>query len=143
METILSNLLFSELAYSDLKNYMNRNISYEILNEIVYQVFKGIRDLQMLCRVVHNDLHLGNVLLSKNVFCTQDVHILIHDFGRSLKVKGDMSNIQKKTDIYTFLREIRKNISNIGIIEKIQSTIEILDDSTNEFPILDVIDFWK
>lgn len=138
-----SNLLFSELAYTDLKNFVSKNTSPEFLNEIIGQVFEGIHDLQMLCNIVHNDLHLGNILLLHNPTSIEKIHILIHDFGRSIKVKGHFSNIQKKTDLYTFLREIRKSISNLEMIEKIQNVIELLDDSTNEFPILDVIEFWK
>jgi hypothetical protein len=159
---INSNLLFSELAYSDLKNYLFGNgkefvkkyISQEILIKIIIQVLEGIRDLQMLCNIVHNDLHLGNVLLLFNP--EYKINILIHDFGRSNKVQNPdgsrkkLSNIQKKTDILTFLNEIKKYISisyeeyeDKIINEKIELTIENLDENTKEFPILDIIDIWK
>ena len=157
---ISSNLLFSELAHMDLKNYLNKYIEIEILNKIVIQVFKGIRDLQMLCSIVHNDLHLGNVLLLFKPYSISDgsnkVNILIHDFGRSIKVQNSdgtnkkLSNIQRKTDILTFIKEIRNYINIFyendeynNINKKIEMIIENLDENTNDFPILDVIDLWK
>ncbi len=167
---IKSNLLFSELAHTDLKNYLFGNgkelglyksekyIAPEILTKIIIQVLEGIRDLQMLCNIVHNDLHLGNILLLFNPKTegSNKINILIHDFGRSIKVQNPdgshkkLSNIQKKTDILTFLNEIRKYISisyeeieDKIINEKIELTIENLDDNPKDFPVLDIIKIWK
>jgi len=156
---ISSQLLFSELAYTDLRNYLTKKVSREILREIILQVFEGIKDLQKLAFIVHNDLHLGNVLLRTNVITFISNHneeeyklnILIHDFGRSKSYNNyeSLSNIQKKTDILTFINEIKKYI---GIYldgndyeyfnDKIQSIVELLDISENQIDdVLKIFDF--
>lgn len=155
---ISSQLLFSELAYTDLRNYLTKKVSREILREIILQVFEGIKDLQKLAFIVHNDLHLGNVLLRTNVITFVSNHneeeyklnILIHDFGRSKSYNNyeSLSNIQKKTDILTFINEIKKYI---GIYldgddyeyfnDKIQSIFELLDISENQID--DILEFWN
>jgi hypothetical protein len=118
---IQSHLLFSELAFSDLKNYIHRLSSIE-LDEVISQVLKAISDLQEHCGIVHNDLHLGNILLLYNPK-KYGVHILIHDFGRSIKVKS-LSKTQKKRDIIIFLNSLREaGISD----ERLESIVDILD----------------
>jgi hypothetical protein len=135
-EELQSHLLFSELAFSDLKNYIHKLNSLE-LNQVISQVFRGIADLQVHCGIVHNDLHLGNILLLYKP-SEYGVQILIHDFGRSVKVKS-LSSIQKKKDIIIFLNSLREE----GIaLEKLDGVLEILDDSISNYPILEVIKYW-
>jgi hypothetical protein len=143
---INSQLLFSELAYTDLKNYLTKRISKDMLNEIVFQSLEGIRDLQTMCNIVHNDLHLGNILLLFNP--ENKIQILIHDFGRSIKAPF-LSLIRKKTDIRTFIIEIKKYVDiymdgdiHFYFIEKIQNVIENLDDNNSDYPINDIINLW-
>lgn len=146
-----SNLLFSELAYSDLKNYalkLEYIILEEEIDEVILQVFKGVRDLQLHHNIIHNDLHLGNILLLYNPK-VYGIHVLIHDFGRSLKVKV-LGNNQRKKDIITFIiaiRELRREPHLKKVIdfisESLDNVLEIIEESTSNFPILDVIRYWK
>ena len=139
-DTIQSHLLFSQLAYSDLKNYASR-LNKDELNEVILQVLKGIRDMQLHCNIVHNDLHLGNVLLLYNPK-KYKIQALIHDFGRSVKINKQFNSIQRKKDIIIFLSSIRElKVSETN--SKISDVLEILDTSTSNFPILDCISYWK
>jgi len=139
-DVIQSHLLLSELAYTDLKNYAPK-FSTEELNEVILQVLKGIRDLQLHCNIVHNDLHLGNVLLLYNPK-KYKIQILIHDFGRSIKVNKQFNFIQRKKDIIIFLASVRE-LKVPEINNKINEVINILDTSVSNFPILECIKYWK
>jgi hypothetical protein len=143
---ISSQLLFSELAYTDLRHYLTKRIPKEILNIIVLQVLEGIRDLQVYCNIVHNDLHLGNILLLHNP--EKEINIMIHDFGRSKSIKK-FSSINLKTDIRTFLLEIKKYVDTYlddeiytYFMDKIQNIVEMLDNETTN-PVLLAIMLWK
>lgn len=120
-EELQSHLLFSELAFSDLKNYIHKLSNLE-LDEVISQVLKAISDLQVHCGIVHNDLHLGNILLLYKP-SEYGVQVLIHDFGRSVKVKS-LSSIQKKRDIIIFLNSLREE----GISDdRLESIVDLLD----------------
>ena len=137
-EELQSHLLFSKLAFSDLKNYIHKLNTIE-LNQVISQVLKAISDLQVHCGIVHNDLHLGNILLLYKP-SEYGVQVLIHDFGRSVKVKS-LSSIQKKRDIIIFLNSLKAE----GIaLEKLDSVLEILDRGTpiSNYPVLEVIKYW-
>lgn len=139
-DSIKSHLLFSELAHSDLKNYTVK-LTQEEMNEVILQVFKGIRDLQIHCNIVHSDLHLGNILLLCNPK-KYGIHVLIHDFGRSAKVNKQFNSIQRKKDIIIFLSSVRE-LKHPEINAKINDILEILDTSTSNFPIIECIKYWK
>jgi len=105
------NLLISELANMDLKqfieNHLNENkiIHDDVWFDIFTQVLNGINDLQNN-NIIHEDLHLGNVLLliKNNIFT-----YLIHDFGSS-KIK-DVNNFNWNEDDRSF--DILKFIDSI------------------------------
>jgi len=139
-DSIKSHLLFSELAHSDLKNYASK-LTQEELDEVILQVFKGIRDLQIHCNIIHNDLHLGNILLLCNPK-KYDIQVLIHDFGRSIKINKQFNSVQRKKDIIIFLSSIRE-LKMEKINSKINDVLEILDNSTSNFPIIECIKYWK
>ena len=94
---IPSFVLLSEMAWGDLKQFIENyksSIIENMYNNIIIQVFLGINDLQEKLNVVHNDLHLGNILMllyegekrrnegEKETYLT----CLIHDFGKSEKI---------------------------------------------------------
>ena len=142
---IASHLLFSQLAYTDLKNYLEKypSLPFEELNEIILQVLKGIRDMQINYNIIHNDLHLGNILVLNNPQKSK-LQLLIHDFGKSIKVlpSKTLSNIQRKKDVIIFSSAIR-NVKNKEINSKLDEMLNVLNSSVTNFPILDAINFWK
>jgi serine/threonine protein kinase len=148
---IKSKLLFSEMAYTDLRNHLSEKIDVSILNQIVVQVLQGINDLQN-CGIIHKDLHLGNILLLYNP--EKEIHILIHDFGKSIKLNMPykFTNLQFKKDILTFFNEITAYIRNfydknseeyIFIKNKLGSSILVLDETDNKSPILEILKLWN
>jgi hypothetical protein len=77
-------VLLSEVCYSDV-NYLIRHIDQPLRNaalfaDFVMQTIDGLIVLYEL-RVVHKDIHFGNVLLK--VQPDKSVLVLIHDFGTS------------------------------------------------------------
>ncbi len=96
-----SHLLISELALSDLKQYLLYNNIEE--NEWIYiikECMSAIHDMHSKLRVCHNDLHLGNFLILRNEKKNQDYNytILIHDFG-----KADFRQVYQELDIKFFI----------------------------------------
>lgn len=148
---IKSHLLFSEMAYTDLRNHLTQKVNVSILHTIILQVLQGIKDLQK-CGIIHNDLHLGNILLLYNP--EKEIHILIHDFGKSIKLNMPykFSSLQFKKDILTFFNEIRAYIQSfydknseeyIFIKNKLDSSISVLDETNNKSPISKILELWN
>jgi len=148
---IQSHLLFSELAYTDLRNYLSEKIDVNILNQIIIQVLQAINELQS-CGIIHNDLHLGNILLLFNPLET--INILIHDFGKSVKldIPYNFTNLQFKKDIITFFNEITayiakfydKNSENYTFIKNnLDSSILLLDEMNTKSPVLEILKLWN
>eukprot|EP00953_Heterococcus_sp_UTEX-ZZ885_P011408 6601-Heterococcus_DN1.PRE.3 len=81
---VKTRVLLSEICYSDV-NYLIRHVDQPLSNaalfgDIIIQTIDGLIELYEL-RVVHEDIHVGNVLLEGI-----DIHVvfgLIHDFDTS------------------------------------------------------------
>jgi len=82
-----SRVLISELAYMDV-NYLLRHQSNllrtntSIFAQIIIQTLSGIDEMLKL-RILHKDIHFGNVLLKKMTNSVPNFFCLIHDFGTS------------------------------------------------------------
>jgi hypothetical protein len=79
-----TRVLLSEVCYSDV-NYLIKHIDKPLSNaalfaDIIIQTIDGLIELYEL-RVVHKDIHFGNVLLK--VQSDKSVLVLIHDFSTS------------------------------------------------------------
>ena len=103
LPVIECDILISELAQMDLKQFIQNHleaskiISNSEWSNILRQVTRGIRDL-LINNVIHNDLHMGNVLCNNGA-------ILIHDFGKSEIMIHFEKNDQSK-DIVNFISNI-------------------------------------
>jgi hypothetical protein len=71
----VASTMYSELATGDLIMWAGASHTAEEWKRVVYQVIKGIQDMQAYMNIIHNDMHFGNVLL------TASNTALIHDFG--------------------------------------------------------------
>jgi hypothetical protein len=99
---VQSHILFSELAYCDLKYYIETyEPSVKDIKIIVKNIFKAIRDMHMKLHIVHNDLHLGNILIKS----LDNPIPLIHDFGKSYKSEF-ISEYDRKDDLLHFLNKL-------------------------------------
>jgi serine/threonine protein kinase len=79
-------VLLSEVCYRSDVNYLIRHIDQPLSNaalfaDIIIQTIDGLIELYEL-RVVHRDIHFGNVLLKVKPD-TKSVLVLLHDFGTS------------------------------------------------------------
>lgn len=106
---IPSNIMFMEIAWGDLKNYMEKGakISEENLFNILIGVLTAISHLQSI-NVVHGDLHIANVLLIKQ---DKEFIPLIFDFGKSFIV-DKWTNNERIEDVMNFTWVLRRFTEN-------------------------------
>jgi len=177
-DKVQSHILFSELASFDLNYYLdfpNLNSEIEILKSpkslyfLLKDVFIAISDLQIKLNILHNDLHLGNILLICDEDSEYEYKILIHDFGKSRRLRFNGENLDhydKEHDLFFFIskfeeklresefsklefrkskiREFSKSEDNFSIFFKSFDIIaDVLYSSKKKYPILDVIEYWE
>jgi len=157
---IQSHILFSELACFDLNYYLdflnlNNSLILETLYHLLKHIFLAIGDMSIKLNLLHNDLHLGNILLIND----EDYRYipLIHDFGKSRKFKNITSpdSFEKEHDLFFFLGKFEEKISDLTFVNEeleyvkkwlgksLSEVIDIFYDSNETFPILDVIKYWE
>lgn len=92
--TIQVDFLISELANGDLGNWMTK--SREILDwkKVLTDVITGIYYMTTQLKIVHPDLHPGNVLIIRE---KENIKALIHDFGRCYFLDGETDEMNKAT----------------------------------------------
>lgn len=104
--TVETNVLLSELAWGDLKQYID---TVEINEQEMINMFKvileSIHDMQKYINVVHGDLHTGNLLLS---ISNRGLNLLIHDFGSS-KVIENFTIKDRLFDVDTIVGKLISN----------------------------------
>jgi len=94
---ICMTVMASELMSGDLLSLVKENPRHNEIPRLIGEVFAGIRFLVRM-KIVHEDLHLGNILLRSN----HEGHLssVIHDFGESTE---NRSPYEHTRDIYKFL----------------------------------------
>jgi tRNA A-37 threonylcarbamoyl transferase component Bud32 len=110
------DLLYSELADTDVKNFIETNkkvISFGLLFHIYFDVIEGIIDMQKE-GYIHGDLHLGNVLLlidksTGSKLGDWKIVTLLHDFGT---VYSEKITENRFHDINTFTTHFIISIAN-------------------------------
>ena len=118
--TIPSVILIYELAWGDLRSYINitnkLTVNIPILTdikliEIIKDVIKAIITMQKH-NIIHNDLHTGNILILAKKSKNNPLKIipLVHDFGKSEVIV--YNNREYSTDIVNFLRLLLLEIEN-------------------------------
>ncbi len=162
-DKIQSHLLFSELACFDLNFYLDNFQGEKFLSEILtfknlhyllLEIFLAIKDMTIKLNLLHNDLHLGNILLINDENSEIGYIPLIHDFGKSRKLKfnelGDIEYYDKQHDLFFFLGKFEEKINDLNILEDskilkntLSEVIDVFNESKEIFPILDVIKYWK
>lgn len=135
-EGVTSHLLFSEVAEYDLDYFLdNFSLNENEILELLFDIFKAIRDMHAKLNIVHGDLHLGNILINNG-------KPLIHDFGKSYK--SDFSDINdRQKDIFYFLAQLNDKIELTPRVKKLINDItDIVLDSSNKYPIIEVVKYW-
>lgn len=135
---VKSYLLFSELASYDLKYYLQHN---PLTIELIKDIFKAIYDLHTKLNIVHNDLHLGNILIKGNPdFLTPGNPVpLIHDFGKSY-ISDFSSEYDRKDDLLHLLNKLIELDNNPGKIKDyLNSALDIVHSSNRKYIIEEFI----
>ena len=106
------HLLVSELASGDLKQWIALDTTDEEgIRALLLHMIKALLYLHGTLGIVHNDLHLGNVLIINDVNC--GIIPVIHDYGNSvpLKVRVDMTDLRSVgTNLFTDFSMFFSNI---------------------------------
>jgi serine/threonine protein kinase len=139
-EFISSDILLSEIASCDLDYYLEtNNLNYEEYRELLKNIFLGIKDLHTKLKIVHNDLHLGNIL----ILDLNTVIPLIHDFGKSRESNFE-DVYDRQHDIFYFLSRLEHKFSLPKEIEKhLDAVTDIVNSSNSKYPIIQVVDYWN
>lgn len=143
---VASHLLVSEIACFDLDYYLDNNILtdkqfYYLLKDI----FLAITDMYVKLNILHNDLHLGNILMIKE---NSRYIPLIHDFGKSkeITINKNMKDIMNN-DLFYFISKFEEKIKNNENISKIlislDEVVNVALESENNFPIIDIVKYWN
>lgn len=145
---LTGDIMFSELADSDVKYYIEKN-NLDILHlyDVIFQAITALIDFQKR-NCIHNDLHLGNLLVLRR---DGKIIILLHDFGNTMQYPSHeafdiISNKIKFIDIKTFCTHLhnayrKKENEAINIFEQknaaqltnfVKDVLEIIISFTND-----------
>jgi hypothetical protein len=134
MVTELLSFDLYQLLYDEK---LSKNITENLLINIITSIINIIDDLNNTQRIIHNDLHVGNIMF--RCISPNSIEPVFIDFG--LSVKNDQS-IFKFNDIKTFFKSLLNNSYELSflskfpcIIKSIEYTLDIL--SLNEFNTLE------
>jgi len=131
-----------ELLWSDLNTFIKENLYQDHLPKILSQVFGRIKIL-VNDNIVHDDLHLGNVLLTKEKVGKDVVFTpVIHYLGKTAHVIYQSDSIR---DISRFLYEL--SMSPLGktygrLLHVSKDAVKIIEDkgdNVTKDEILDVL----
>lgn len=124
-------VMSSELMYGDLKTLTEEDKYHKDIPRIISEVFAGLETM-VKRHIVHEDLHLGNVLLRKD--SEGRLTATIHDFGESTENRSPYEHIR---DIRKFLHALLLSpVSNI-IEELIASGNLVVDILTQKGEMID------
>jgi hypothetical protein len=134
---IFSNLFFSQVAEYDLDYYLSQCRTEDInFKDLLLNIFKAIEAMHTKLSLVHNDLHLGNILIING-------HTLIHDFGKSYKSTFEGIKDRQK-DIFYFLAQLYDKTELPNQIKTLLDEVsDIFIDSESKYPIIEVVKYWE
>jgi serine/threonine protein kinase len=118
---IKCNIMISELAWGDLRQYIRSKSKSRYISKLVIyimkEVFRAIYVLQSN-NIVHDDLHTGNILIMIN---DRGILVpLIHDFGKSY-INRNFSDIDYTRDIIDFLRSVENEMfTNVEVVRYVK-----------------------
>ena len=128
-------VMASELLSGDLLSLVKSNPGHKELPRLVGEVFSILRSL-VREKIVHEDLHLGNVLIRSDE--TGYLTSVIHDFGESTR---DRSPYEHLRDISKFIHSL-ETMDGILFEDKLESCKLLVDNVglyPTEYEILDLL----
>lgn len=122
-------LLMSEMVWGDLKSFIKtfqRSSHFdEYMVYIISEIFQAIKEMNVDLKILHGDLHTGNVLIK--IDTDMKMHVLIHDFGKSER------NTSPGMFYYDDIRRILEGIvSLITGHEQLEERISIILNSLSD-----------
>jgi len=142
-------LIMEYIHKGDLEEYLNGNrVSLSILKSILKQICFGLLHIYFNYRIVHGDLHRGNILISKQhasetltyafgktniTVDTLGVQPVFIDFGRSHRVeKNTSSNSNSNTSVDIYGYDINFGVEDVLHVFDIISNI-IIDEEKRHY----------
>lgn len=151
-DKVSSYILFSELASFDLDFYLsNYVLSSNDLYYLFEHILNAIEDLQTKLHVVHNDLHLGNILLLESVDSKIGYIPLIHDFGKSRYIEyhhNTPKHYDQVHDLFYFISKFEEKLKEINfngnlVYSELDVLVDLCNSSRERYPILDLVKYWE
>ena len=145
-EHISSDILFSEIASCDLFYFLyinNNDMNIEEYYQLLKHIFLAIKDLHVKLNIVHNDLHLGNILILDSSVAKNKIIPLIHDFGKSRE--SNFENLyDRQHDIFYFLGQLENKFTlPKEIHHHLDIVTDIVNNSKHKYPIIEVVEYWN
>ena len=138
---IAMTVMASELLHGDILNLVKENPRHEDIPRLIGEVFAAMRWL-VRRQIVHEDLHLGNILLRSNH--DGRLSAVIHDFGESTE---DRSPYEHTRVIYKFLdaliTSIHSDYENIVISARLSVDSFLQNSEPQEITQDDMIVFLR
>lgn len=107
---VRAHVMIMELAYGDLYQFVKQGKFTKAIGEkFILQTLQAIESMHNIVHVVHNDLHIKNILVAYQLIDGALTPVpLIHDFGYAkLFNDDDEYEHERKEDIARFLRTLQ------------------------------------
>lgn len=120
--TIPADFLFSELANEDLYSWGHKRHTIATWKQVLSSVITGMYHLHSYLGYCHNDLHLGNILITNDLRTQRGSYAeytevpLIHDFGKSVPLTSE-NEWEDVRHFFDSLSKLAREINNEYLAE--------------------------
>lgn len=138
---IMMTVMASELMYGDFLSLFKEYPRHKEIPRLIGEVFAAMRWL-VRKKIVHEDLHLGNILLRSDQ--EGNLTAVIHDFGESTENRAPYEHTR---DIYKFLDALIKTIDsgyeNIVVSAKVSVDSFLQKKESRDITQEDMLEFMR
>ena len=141
-----ADILFSELAASDLAFFLNNNsINFCTMAHIFKQILVLVNDMQTILGILHNDFHYGNILVTIR---NNRLALMAHDFGESKYLNPgslsqryvDVDKILQTLLLFHFRQDSEIRSSLLKMHRHVQKIVQTKQNIAH--PILNLMEVW-
>ena len=141
-----ADILFSELAASDLAFFLNNNsINFCTMAHIFKQILVLVNDMQTILGILHNDFHYGNILVTIR---DNRLALMAHDFGESKYLNPgslsqryvDVDKILQTLLLFHFRQDSEIRSSLLKMHRHVQKIVQTKQNIAH--PILNLMEVW-
>ena len=130
--------MIMESIQLDVKQFVTKfDFKFQHIVTIIHQVIEAIYELNSKFGILHNDLHVGNVMM--NVEENNKIKVKLIDFGSACKFN---SKFDAYSDLCTFLKSLQRHLSSQNnknsktismFLTRLITHIELSDEAEEEY----------